>query len=87
MRTEPTEAALDMSLAAADRYLHGAHIFVRDVLKSFDLPQVVAAVAGRRLTLVSPVDPMRKPVTQAAAERVYDWTRQAFANAGAAEQF
>jgi cephalosporin-C deacetylase-like acetyl esterase len=75
------------SLAASDRYLHGAHVFVRDVLKSFDLPQVAAAVAGRRLILLSPVDPMQKPVTQAAAERVYDWTRQAFANAGAAEQF
>jgi hypothetical protein len=30
---------------------------------------------------------MRKPVTQAVAERAYDWTRQAFSNAGAAEQF
>ena len=75
------------SLAASDRYLHGAHVFVRDVLKSFDLPQVAAAVAGRRLILLSPVDPMQKPVTQAVAERVYDWARQAFANAGAAEQF
>ena len=35
------------SLTRADRYLHSAGVFVRDVLKSFDLPHVAAAIAGR----------------------------------------
>ena len=75
------------SLATGDRYLHGAHIFLRDVLLSFDLPQVAGAVAGRRLILLSPVDPMKNPVPLAAARRAYQWTQQAYSAAGAAGQF
>ena len=36
------------SLTRVDRYLHSAGVFVRDVLTSFDLPHVAAAVADRR---------------------------------------
>jgi cephalosporin-C deacetylase-like acetyl esterase len=69
------------SLTRADRYLHSAGVFVRDVLKSFDLPQVAAAIAGRRLALLSPVDPM-KEVDVVAARQAYEFTRQTYANQG-----
>ncbi|MDD1721863.1 MAG: acetylxylan esterase, partial [Euryarchaeota archaeon] len=38
------------ALCRSDRYLHGANVFVRNVLCHFDLPQVAAAVADRSLT-------------------------------------
>lgn len=75
------------SLAAGDRYLHGAGIFVRDVLLHFDLPQVAAALAGRRLTLAGPVDAMKRHVDLAAARREYDFTFDVYRKAGAAGQF
>jgi cephalosporin-C deacetylase-like acetyl esterase len=73
-------------LTRVDRYLHSAGVFVRDVLKSFDLPQVVAAVAGRRVALLSPVGPM-KEVDVPTARREYEFTRQVYVRAGAAERF
>jgi cephalosporin-C deacetylase-like acetyl esterase len=75
------------ALAQVDRYQHGAGIFVRDVLKHFDLPQVAAAVAGRSLTMVAPVDAMKKPVGAAAAREAYAETAEAYRKAGAAERF
>jgi hypothetical protein len=70
------------SLAADDRYAHGGHIFVPHVLEHFDLPQVAACAAGRRLALVSPVDGMKRHVEAAAAREAYGWTRDVFAGAG-----
>lgn len=70
-------------LARTDRYRHGAGIFIRDVLLHFDLPQVAAAVAGRRLVLLGPVDALKRPVATPAARAVYDWTEQAYRAAGA----
>jgi len=75
------------SLTGVDRYLHGAGIFIRDVLLHFDLPQVAAAVAGRRLSLVSPVDAMKRPLDLAEARRVYAFTGEVYRNAGAAADF
>jgi cephalosporin-C deacetylase-like acetyl esterase len=75
------------SLAQVDRYLHGAHLFIRDVLLHFDLPQVAATVANRKLALVSPVDPMMKPLSAAAARQAYRWTAEIYARAGAAGHF
>ncbi|MEX2264335.1 MAG: acetylxylan esterase [Bryobacteraceae bacterium] len=75
------------SLTEADRYLHGANSFIRDVLLHFDLPHVAAAIADRRLVLLSPVDHMKKPVNVSLAENVYEWTRDVYANAGAADRF
>jgi cephalosporin-C deacetylase-like acetyl esterase len=74
------------SLTGVDRYRHSSGVFVRDVLKYFDLPQVAAAMAGRRLALLSPVDPM-KEVSVPAARRAYDFARQTYAQAGAADLF
>jgi cephalosporin-C deacetylase-like acetyl esterase len=75
------------SLLSTDRYLHGADIFILDVLNHFDLPQVAAAIAGRRLVVLSPVDAMKQPVSSAAAEESYRWTKAVYSNIGAPDQF
>jgi cephalosporin-C deacetylase-like acetyl esterase len=71
------------TLARVDRYTHSAGIFVRDVLKHFDLPQLTAALAGRKVTLVTPVDHLKHPVDLEQARRCYSITEAAFRRAGA----
>jgi cephalosporin-C deacetylase-like acetyl esterase len=75
------------SLTRVDRYRHGAGIFVRDVLKHFDLPQVAAAVADRPLVLAAPVDPALRPVELALARAAYACTEEAYRRAGAPGRF
>ena len=75
------------ALARTDRYLHNASVFVRDVLKHFDLPQVAALVADRRLTLSSPVDAMKKRVEVEAARSAYKEAFAAYQAAGAEDRF
>ena len=75
------------TLATSDRYLHGADIFVWNVLLHFDLPQVAAAVADRRLTLVSPVDAMMNPVDLPEVCETYRWAAEVYAKAGASDRF
>jgi cephalosporin-C deacetylase-like acetyl esterase len=74
-------------LCQSDRYLHGANVFVPGVLLEFDLPQVAAALAGRRLTLASPVDAMKAPVEVRRAEAEYEWTRTAYMAARSPDLF
>ena len=71
------------ALAQADRYTHSTGIFVRDLLLHFDLPQIVAALAGRRVTLASPVDHVKRPADLAAARQAYEVAFAAFKRAGA----
>jgi len=75
------------ALCQSDCYLHGASVFIRNVLLRFDLPHVAAAVAGRKLTLVSPVDAMKRPVDLRLAESVYHLTRHAYRAARQEERF
>jgi cephalosporin-C deacetylase-like acetyl esterase len=75
------------TLTGTDRYTHGADIFIPSILKHFDLPQVAGTIVPRRLSIVAPLDAMKRPVEKAAAERAYDWTRQVYANAGSGDQF
>jgi cephalosporin-C deacetylase-like acetyl esterase len=75
------------ALARTDRYLHNASIFVRDVLKYFDLPHVAALVANRRLTLSSPVDAMKRRVDTEPARNAYEETFAAYRAAGADGRF
>jgi len=75
------------SLTESDRYVHGASIFVRDVLRHFDLPQVAAAVADRPLLLLSPVDAMRRRVDAPRAQAEYQFTREVYTGAGAPDRF
>ena len=67
------------TLTSTDRYLHAADIFIPDVLLHFDLPQVASAVAGRRLTILGPVDAMKSVVDEDTARRAYAPAAQAYA--------
>ena len=75
------------SLTSSDLYLHSADTFLKDVLLHFDLPQVAATLAGRRLTLLSPVDAMKNPVELAQARETYRWATEVHAQAGAPDRF
>jgi len=75
------------TIAAADRFMHNASLFLPGVLHHFDLPHLAAAVAPRRLVLLSPVDHVKRPVEPSAAEQAYTFTRQTYQAAGAAERF
>jgi cephalosporin-C deacetylase-like acetyl esterase len=70
------------TLTETDRYLHGASVFIPDVLRQLDLPQVAAAVAGRRLAILAPVDAMKSPVDEERARKHYRVTEQAYVSAG-----
>jgi len=70
------------SLTRSDRYLHGAGIFVPDILQHTDLPQVAGNLAGRRLTIAQPVDHMKRKVAVAEAKREYAPAEEAFAKRG-----
>jgi len=75
------------SLAQADRYLYGADVFVPQILLHLDLPQVAAAIAPRSLTLIEPVDPMKKTVDCARAEETYQWTQAAYEATASGKNF
>ncbi len=75
------------SLTQVDRYLYGADVFVSDVLLHFDLPQVAAAIAGRSLTLIQPLDAMKNTVGEGAADEAYNWTRATYEAAGRGKLF
>lgn len=72
------------TLTGADRYTHPTGIFVRDILQHFDLPQLAASLAGRKLTLAGPVDHLKRAVDVETIRRCYSVTEAAFrrANAG-----
>lgn len=75
------------ALTSVDRYTQETSVFVRDVLTAFDLPQVAAAVANRRLTLLDPVDPMKALVSLTWAKTTYQWTRDVYGASNAGNQF
>ena len=70
-----------------DRYLYSADIFIPGILKHIDLPQVAACVADRPLSLLSPVDAMKRPVTMAEAQETYQWTAKIYEAMGAGSRF
>lgn len=75
------------TLTESDRYLYGADVFVRNVLLHFDLPQVVAAVADRPLTMIDPRGAMKQAVTQSVAEEAYKPALDAYQAAGHGDRF
>jgi hypothetical protein len=48
---------------------------------------VAAAVAGRNLTVLSPVSAMKEAVDQSVARATYQWTESVYQAAGAAGRF
>jgi cephalosporin-C deacetylase-like acetyl esterase len=75
------------SLVRSEMYKHGADVFIRNGLKHFDLPQIAAAIAGRHLALVSPVGPMKEPLSAAEVQATYQFTQDTYTNAGARDRF
>ena len=69
------------ALTASNRHLHGANVFIPDVLKHFDLPDVAAAVAPRPLALISPTGPMKQVIGSSHAQVAYQRTANAYAGA------
>ena len=57
------------TLTDSDWYLHGANVFIPDVLKYFDLPEVASAVRCP-LTVVAPLDANEKS-SGAGPRRIY----------------
>ncbi|HYM09283.1 MAG TPA: acetylxylan esterase [Bryobacterales bacterium] len=57
---------------------------IRGVLKSYDLPDLVAAVAPRPVSIVNAVDPVGRRETRNDARREYARAIEAFRSAGAA---
>jgi dienelactone hydrolase/pimeloyl-ACP methyl ester carboxylesterase len=60
---------------------------VPGVLAVYDLPDLAAAVAPRKLTVRNPVDPAGKPLTKEAAEEAYKDVRAAYKAAKADDKF
>jgi cephalosporin-C deacetylase-like acetyl esterase len=75
------------TLAASDRTLYGANVILRGVLKTLDLPDVAASMAGRPIRIIDPVDAMKRPVDVAAAQNVYRRATDAYARKGATGRF
>ena len=75
------------ALTGVDRYLTESSLFVRNVLTRFDLPQVAAAVAERRVAVLAPIGPMEEHVDLSAAREAYRWTEQVYGNLGITDRF
>jgi pimeloyl-ACP methyl ester carboxylesterase len=75
------------SLTQVDRYLYGADVFVPEVLRHMDLPQIAAAVSPRPLTLIEPRNPMKEKVSTFTAESEYQWTGDIYRQMGASGRF
>jgi len=75
------------AIAGAERFLYSASALAPGALKHFDLPQIAASIAGRRLTLVSPLDGMRAAVPLPDAEEIYRFASQTFEAAGRRDRF
>ena len=75
------------ALTSVDRYLTASSLFVRNALTQFDLPQVAAAVAERRVAVLAPVGPMKEHVGLAAAREAYRLTEQVYGNLGIGNRF
>ena len=75
------------SLTQVDRYLYGADVFVPDVLRYMDLPQIAGAVSPRSLTLIEPRNPMKERVSAPTADSEYRWTGDIYKQMGARSKF
>ncbi len=75
------------SLATAEECDQPFGIYLHDVLRNFDLPDLAAAVAPRPLLLLDSTSPDGKPAQTEQTTSIYGRASQAYAAAGNAEQF
>lgn len=59
------------ALIECGRPVHGANLIVRGVLLHFDLPDVAAIIAPRKLVLRGAVDGLGRPAPQAPVRELY----------------
>ena len=74
-------------IATSELYAQPVSLTVPGVLKDFDLPDVVAAVAPRRLLVLNPTDAVVRRLARGDAEALYAGVRKAYDDAGAAAAF
>lgn len=74
-------------VAMSELYAQPVSLTVPGVLKDFDLPDVVAALAPRRLLVLNPTDAVVRRLARGDAEVVYAGVRKAYDDAGAAAAF
>ena len=82
-----TDVASYRAIATADRFNHAASIFPPGGLFRFDLQEVAAAVAPRRLTLLAPADHLKRPAPPADAQEIHGLSRATYGASGGAGRF
>jgi cephalosporin-C deacetylase-like acetyl esterase len=74
-------------IATSELYSQPASLTVPGALKDFDLPDLLAARAPRRLLVVNPTDALVRKLSRGDAEAVYAGVRKVYDDAGAAAAF
>jgi len=75
------------SVVAADSTTNQLANAIPGALAVYDLPDLAASLAPRKLNVINPVDPSGKPLTREAAEREFAKVRAAYKAAGAEKNF
>jgi cephalosporin-C deacetylase-like acetyl esterase len=74
------------SILESELYTHRFSAFVPGVLRDFDLPEVAALVAPRRLVVLNAVDQLHRGLDPAAAEAAYRPASRAYSLLGASDR-
>lgn len=75
------------ALATEKLWSHSPFLFIHNVLAHYDVPELIAAMAGRRLLLAGTVDALRGPVEPEVVHREYAYAKEAFRLAGLQDSF
>ena len=70
------------SLALNEVYDYHVKSFIPNILKYYDMADVAALIAPRKLTLQNTLDHLQQPATQAEIEKEYQWAKQVYALLG-----
>ena len=75
------------ALATSDRYVYGADIFIPEICRYFDLPDVASTIAPRPLAVINLKDGMKRDADIANATEAYRCTQEAYRRANAEQNF
>ena len=64
-----------------------ANSLVAGCLEAYDLPDLIAAAAPRRVGLIAPIDPLRRPMTADDVDNALRYPRRIFRESGADDHF
>ncbi len=80
------EPLVSLQSVVMNRYYNlDAGALITNVLAAYDLPDLEAALAPRRLALIDVVDQLQKPVRAELLESAFDVVRRSYADRGAGE--